>query len=138
SIERVRNLAEGKTALLLLVTGGRASTYGPGSRYGVLYDVLGLTPVDDNIVASTHGQTISWEFVLVKDPDHIFVIDRDAVVSSGSGQPAKQVVENALVRQTRAFREGRITYLDPGIWYLSGGGLTSFARMISDVEAAIE
>lgn len=137
TIGRVKALTPGKTALVLLVTGGKANAYGPGSRYGLVYDVLGLSPVDEGIVASTHGQNISWEYVLVKNPDYLLVIDRDAVVSGGGNQTAKQVVENALVRQTKAFKEGNITYLDPGYWYLSGGGLTSFAKMLADIEEAV-
>lgn len=136
-IERVRQQTAGKKALMLLVTGGKASTYGPGSRYGLIYDVMGLTPAVANVVASTHGQSISWEFVVMADPDYILVIDRDAVVSGGGNQPAQRVVENALVRQTRAYKEGRITYLDPTYWYLSGGGLTSLAKMLSDIEEAM-
>lgn len=136
-IERVRQHTAGKKALMLLVTGGKASTYGPGSRYGMIYDVMGLEPAVENVVASTHGQSISWEFVIMADPDFILVIDRDAVVSGGGNQPAQQVVENALVKRTRAFQAGNIKYLDPTYWYLSGGGLTSFVRMLSDVEEAV-
>lgn len=138
SIQRVRELASGRTGLVILVTGGRANAYGPASRYGFIHDVLGIAPAERQIAASTHGQNISWEFIVLTDPDHLFVIDRDAVVSQGSGQPARDVVENALVRQTRVYKSGNITYLDPTYWYLSGGGLKSFAMMLEDVEDALQ
>ena len=137
SINDVRARARGKTALVVLVTAGRLSAFGPGSRYGFVYDVLGFEPVSREIQVSTHGQPISFEFVVQKDPDYLFVIDRDAVVASGGAQPARQVVENALIRQTRAYREGHIVYLDPSYWYLSGGGLVSFSKMIDDIAAAL-
>ncbi|WP_324668611.1 siderophore ABC transporter substrate-binding protein [Geochorda subterranea] len=137
SIERVRARAHGKTALVVLVTAGRLSAFGPGSRYGFVYDVLGLEPANDDIQVSTHGQPISFEFLLQEDPDYLLVIDRDAVVAGGGAQPARQVIENELVRHTRAYREGQIVYLDPSYWYLSGGGLDSFARMIADVAAVL-
>lgn len=137
SIEDVKSLASGKNALVLLATGGRANAYGPGSRYGFIFDELGIEPANDDVVASTHGQVISWEFVLVNDPDYIFVIDRDAVVSGGSGQTAKQVVENELVKLTKAYENGNIVYLDPNYWYLSGGGLSSLAMMVDDVKQAL-
>lgn len=136
-IRRVRSLASGKNALILLVTGGRANAYGLGSRYGFVHLDLGIRPVDTTIASSTHGQVISWEYVLVHDPDMLFVIDRDAVVSGGSSQTAKQIVENELVKFTKAYRTDNITYLDPSYWYLSGGGLTSFKMMLDDVEQAL-
>src|SRR5690606_10782896 len=123
AVARVRSLSQGKSALILLITGGRASAYGPGSRYGFIHDEFGVTPVDDTIVSSTHGQSISWEYVVGRDPDYLFVIDRDAVVAGGAGQTARQVVENELVMLTRAYRNGHIVYLEPSYWYLSGGGL---------------
>lgn len=137
SIEHVKARARGKTALVVLVTGGRVNAFGPGSRYGFVYDVMGLEPANDDIQASTHGQPVSFEFLLQEDPEYLFVIDRDAVVAGGGAAPARQVIENELVRRTRAYREGHIVYLDPSYWYLSGGGLDSFARMIADVAAAL-
>lgn len=138
AIQRIREQASGESALVVLVTGGAVSAFGPGSRYGFIYDVFGFRPVSDRIEASTHGQRISFEFILAGDPDYLFVIDRDAAVASGGGaRPARQVIENELVRHTKAYRNGHIVYLDPDTWYLSGGGLESFARMIADVEEAL-
>src|SRR5690606_31047094 len=137
AVARLRSLSQGKSALILLITGGRASAYGPGSRYGFIHDEFGVTPVDDTIVSSTHGQSISWEYVVVRDPDYLFVIDRDAVVAGGACQPAPEVVENELVMLTRAYRNGHIVYLEPSYWYLSGGGLQSLAMMIADIEQAL-
>ncbi len=74
----------------------------------------------------------------MRDPDYLFVIDRDAVVSGGAGQTARQVVENALVQLTRAYKNGNIVYLEPSYWYLSGGGLQSLTMMIDDVEQALQ
>lgn len=137
-INAVRTLGSDKNALILLITGGRANAYGLGSRYGFVHDDLGITPVDPTISASTHGQVISWEYVLVHDPDLLFVVDRDAVVSGGGDRSAKQVVENELVKFTKAYTAGNITYLEPSYWYLSGGGLSSFNMMLDDLEAALE
>lgn len=37
--------------------------------------------VDANIDTSTHGNEASFEFVVQKAPDYIFVLDRDAAIS---------------------------------------------------------
>lgn len=137
AIERVKRLSDDQVAFVGLVTGGRVSTYGPGSRYGILYDALGFLPVEARIESSTHGQTISFEFILVYNPDVIFVIDRDGAIGAEGAQPAKAVIENALVRETNAYKNGKIVYLDPYLWYLSGGGLASVKAMIEEIEAAL-
>lgn len=129
-------VASGKNALIILANGGKISAYGPSSRFGIIHDVLGFAPVDKNIEVSTHGQSIAVEYVVEKDPDYLFVIDRDAAV--GSGASAKQVVENELVKRTKAFKDGNIVYLDPNYWYLSGGGFISVAEMVKEVEAGLK
>lgn len=126
-----------KNALIILANDGNISAYGPGSRFGLIHDVFGFTPVDDKIEVSTHGQSISFEYIAEKNPDYLFVIDRGAAVSGGTPS-AKQLVENELVKKTKAYTNGAIVYLDPNYWYLSGGGLISVAEMVKEVEAGLK
>lgn len=129
------NMDEG--GLILLVNDGKISAYGSGSRFGMIHDVLGLKPADPTIKESTHGQTVSFEYVMNLNPDYIFVVDRSAVVGN-SDTSAKQVVENDLVKNTKAYQNGKIIYLDPNVWYLSAGGFKSTEKMIDDVQNAIK
>ncbi|MET3697471.1 iron complex transport system substrate-binding protein [Bacillus oleivorans] len=127
--------AMGENALIILANDGKVSAYGQGSRFGLIHDVFGITPVDESIESSTHGQSISFEYIVEKDPDYLFVIDRGAVV--GGESSAKQVVENELVKMTKAYQNDHIIYLDPNYWYLSGGGVVSVAEMVKQVEEAL-
>jgi iron complex transport system substrate-binding protein len=128
----------GKKALVVLTTGGKVSAYGPGSRFGMVHDVIGLAPADENIEVSTHGQNISFEYIAEKNPDYLIVIDRDAVVQNAEGAvPAKEVIENDLVKNTKAYQNGGIIYVNPEYWYLSGGGLVSVAQMVEEVAAGV-
>ncbi|NUU77085.1 siderophore ABC transporter substrate-binding protein [Paenibacillus xylanilyticus] len=130
--------AAGKNALIVLTNEGKLSAYGAGSRFGVIHDVFGFTPADANIEVSTHGQSVSFEYVMETNPDYLFVVDRSAVVAGqGEAAPAKQVIENDLVKNTTAYKEGHIVYLDPNYWYLSGGGLESIQEMIKEVDASV-
>lgn len=129
--------ASGENALIILVNEGNISAYGPGSRFGMIHDVLGFTPVDPNIEVSTHGQNVSFEYVAEKNPDYLFVIDRGAVMGEGESS-AKKLVENELVKNTKAYQNGNIVYLDPNFWYLSGGGLVSVAEMMKEVEEGLK
>ena len=133
---RAKAAASRDKALVVLVNDGRVSAYGPKSRYGLIHDELGFAPVDPGIVSSTHGQSISFEYILDRDPDILFVVDRTAALGGESG--AKAIMENQLVRLTKAYENGKIIYLEPDVWYLSGGGLVSVARMVEQVAAALD
>lgn len=125
-----------KNALTVIANEGKVSAFGAGSRYSLIYDVLGFQPVDKNIKADTHGQSISFEYIVEKNPDYLFVVDRTAVVGGKSN--VKEVIENDLVKNTKAYKEGHIVYLDPNYWYLSGGGLVSVSEMVSEIENSIK
>ena len=122
-------------ALIVMSNAGKVSAYGPSSRFGILHDVFGFTAADEGIEQSTHGQNITFEYILETNPDILFVIDRDAAVNSA--EAAKGTIENELVEKTNAFKNDKIYYLNPGQWYLSGGGLQSLKLMVKDAEAAL-
>ncbi|MDK8181406.1 siderophore ABC transporter substrate-binding protein [Paenibacillus sp. UMB4589-SE434] len=131
--------ASGKNALIILANEGKISAYGPKSRFGILHDVFGMTAVDPKIEVSTHGQSVSFEYIAEKNPDYLFVVDRGAVVKSEAGASSvKDVVENALVKNTKASKDGNIVYLNPEFWYLSGGGLESVAEMVKEVSKSLK
>ena len=122
-------------ALIVLSNAGKVSAYGPSSRFGILHDVFGFKAADEGIELSTHGQNITFEYILETNPDILFVVDRDAAVNSEAG--AKKTIENELVEKTNAFKNDKIYYLNPDQWYLSGGGLQSMKLMVEDAEAAL-
>ncbi|MCR2803315.1 siderophore ABC transporter substrate-binding protein [Paenibacillus soyae] len=126
----------GSNGLIILSNEGKISAFGSGSRFGIIHDVLGITPVDPSIQVDTHGNEASFEFVAEKNPDYLFVVDRNAVV--GGNATAKDSIENDLVKNTNAFKDGNIVYLDPQYWYLSGGGLISVSEMVAEIGAALE
>lgn len=123
-------------ALVVLSNGGKVSAFGPGSRFGMVHEVFGVKPADENVEVAQHGQNVSFEYIVDLDPDYLFVIDRDAVVND---QPmAQETIENKLMENTTAYQEDQIVYLDPNYWYLSGGGIISVSEMIGAVSEAIE
>ncbi len=126
----------GATGLIILANEGNISAYGKGSRFGIIHGEFGLAAADENIEVSTHGQNVSFEYVAEKNPDYLFVVDRGAAVASGEN-PAKELIENELVKKTKAYENGNIVYLTPDYWYLSGGGLVSVAEMANEIEASL-
>lgn len=127
--------ASDEKALIVLGNQGKVSAYGPSSRFGVIHDVFGFKAADEKIEVSTHGQNITFEYILETNPDVLFVVDRDAAV--GGDASAKDSIENDLVKKTTAYENDAIYYLDPDYWYLSGGGLLSIKEMIAEIEATL-
>lgn len=138
-IETVRQTAEasGKTGLVVMASGGEVSGYGPGSRFGLVHDMLGIIPSDASLAAETHGDAISFEFILEQNPDIIYVIDRDSAIGD-EGQSAEAVMDNELVAATTAGSEGNIVYVSSVNWYLLDAGLSTFAAMIDEVASGLE
>jgi len=128
--------ADAGRVLVVLTTGGRMSTHGPGSRFGVLFEEFGFTPAVTGTDTGTHGQSISHEFILETNPDWLFVVDRDAAIGR-DGQAAQQFLDNELVRNTTAWERGQVVYLDPLAWYLIGGGVQALRSGIAQLSQAL-
>lgn len=120
--------------LILLTSGTEATAYGPGSRFGIVHDVLGVPAAIPDVEAANHGEAISFELVAQTNPQQLFVIDRDAATGDGA---ARQVLENELVTGTTAWQTGNVAYLDPVRWYVANAGLSTVPAMVDEVRAAI-
>ncbi|CAM3321792.1 siderophore ABC transporter substrate-binding protein [Vagococcus fessus] len=127
--------ASGLKTLTTLVNEGQLSAYGEGSRFGIVHDTFGFPVADDKIEASTHGQSVSYEYVLEKNPDIIFVVDRTKAIGGDTSQ--NNVAKNELVAQTKAGQTNKVVSLTPDVWYLSGGGIKCTELMLEDVEKAL-
>lgn len=138
--KRLGLLAEqikGKNALITIVNESKISAFGDKSRYALVYQKFGFTPVDTNLGSSTHGHSIGFEYLAEKNPDYILVIDRTAAVTDKANN-AKQVLDNAIVNKTQAAQNNQIIYLDSVNWYLAFGGLQSMNAMIDEVQSAVK
>lgn len=132
-IKTTREKIEGQAgkALVTLYNGGKFSAFGKKSRFGFIHEALGVKEAADHLEAARHGQPVSSEFIQQTNPDYLFVIDRGAVVNKKAA--LKSEIENVLIQQTSAYKNGKIIYLNPEIWYLSGGGILSVNAMIDEV-----
>ncbi|MBG9691938.1 siderophore ABC transporter substrate-binding protein [Lysinibacillus sp. fkY74-1] len=134
-VEEVKGKATAseEKALIVLGSEGALSAYGSGSRFGVIHDVFGVKAADENVKVGTHGDNVSFEYVRDTNPDILFVVDRDAVVNENGESGTKGAIENEIVSATNAVKNGKVFYLDPEVWYLSGGGLQSETLKVEDV-----
>lgn len=137
-IEALKKTAEGKTALVGMTTSGSFNLMGNDGRCSIVGREIGFENLTVAESTSTHGNEASFETVVEKNPDYIFVMDRDSAIGADGAQTAKEIVENELVMGTDAYKNGRIIYLEhPAVWYTAEGGITALNIMLSDLENAL-
>ncbi|MBK1440168.1 ABC transporter substrate-binding protein [Parapedobacter sp. ISTM3] len=125
---------DGNTGFVVLHVRGGHTAYGSGSRFGFIHDVLGVRQSLADLDDTSHtGHRFSEGDGLVEkaNPDYLFLIDRDSAVG-GDEKQTDGLLSDEL-KQTPAYRNNKIVALPGNIWYVSGGGLISVDKMITDV-----
>lgn len=140
---------QGKTGAFLFTINGMVMAHAPGDRFGYSYDLTGLTPVlaqrTTRAAAVTRPEPGSPEAkamqqaraqqiidVAESSPDWLLVLDRGAI-NGGEKTAGKTLAEHPQLSQTKAYKEGRVVYLDPNGWYIIGGGLNNLMQISEDL-----
>jgi iron complex transport system substrate-binding protein len=137
-VAEVKAAAEGKGKALILVTNaGNLGVYGPDSRVAWIHNQLGIPSAMENVKDGDHGgDSVSFEFLLEANPDWLFVVDRDAGTGESTGAAAA-LLDNELVNQTTAAKEGHIVYLDPQASYITMHGYSGVMLLLDQVLAGL-
>lgn len=104
------------TIMSVVVSGGNIGFSAPhsGRVWGPMYEIFGWVPALEvgNATSDHQGDDISVEAIAQSNPDWIFVLDRDAAVSSlTDAVPAQDVIDNSpALQNTTAISEGNIIY----------------------------
>lgn len=139
-ITALQKIAKDKNAIVGMCTSGSFNVLGNDGRCSIIGVEIGFNNigVDANIDTSTHGNEASFEYIVEKVPDYIFVMDRDAAIGAEGAKLAKEIVENDLVKDTAAYKNGNIIYLEnPAVWYTAEGGIAALDIMLSDLEKGL-
>ena len=139
-IETLAQFAEGKTAIIGMCTSGSFNVLGNDGRCSLIGNEIGFENigVDADVDTATHGNEASFEFIVDKNPEYIFVMDRDAAIGTDGAQLAQEIMENELVMGTNAYKNGNIVYLaHPAVWYTAEGGVTALDVMLQDLESEL-
>ena len=133
-VEEARRITQDRPekALVVLHNNGAFSSFGVQSRYGFIFNALGVKPASPMAETGLHGQPISSEFIQQANPDIIYVVDRTAVMERRPVMGAESM-GNPLLRQTNAWKNHRVIFVDPQAWYVTGASPTSLKRVIDDV-----
>ncbi|MGD9943677.1 MAG: ABC transporter substrate-binding protein, partial [Burkholderiaceae bacterium] len=136
-VEEARRITRNRLekALVVLHNNGSFSSFGVRSRYGFVFNALGVNPASPTTETGLHGQPVSSEFIQQANPDVIYVVDRTAVMERRPALNA-ETLSNPLLRQTSAWKNGRIVFAEPYAWYVTAASPTSVKLVIDDVVSA--
>ncbi|NMA69431.1 MAG: siderophore ABC transporter substrate-binding protein [Desulfitobacterium sp.] len=104
------------TIMSVVVSGGNIGFSAPktGRVWGPMYEIFDWVPAltVDNASSDHQGDEVSVEAIAQSNPDWIFVLDRDAAVSSTTDAvPAQDVIDNSpALKNTTAVTKGQILY----------------------------
>lgn len=133
-VESVKKQAENEgEAMVIMINGGKLSSFGPKSRFGFVFDALGFKhspklPKNEG----RHGNVVSPELLLEINPDWLFVISRDSAIGTAAEGSAKQILDNPIIQKTNAWKKNQIIYLDSNTLYIAGG-FQSYMQMMDQI-----
>ncbi|MEM7206731.1 MAG: ABC transporter substrate-binding protein [Pseudomonadota bacterium] len=134
-MEKARLLAANQGRTLIVMTNGpKISAYGASGRFGWLHKNVGLVEAVNDVERTTHGEAISFEFIRDANPDTLLVIDRASAIGRGAVS-AKSTLDNAMVREINAWKNGRVIYLSAGPIYIANGGIQSMNQTLDELLA---
>ncbi|CAM3676545.1 siderophore ABC transporter substrate-binding protein [Erysipelothrix urinaevulpis] len=117
--------------LFVMANGDEIKAFGPGSRYDHVFNEYGFRSVEHSFEKSRHGSLLSFELVKDLDPEVMIVMDRSAVTQEKGN--AEELLDNDFIKQTNAYKNDRVVYVDPEIWYLTEGGLSALEVQVEEL-----
>ncbi|SDN27721.1 siderophore ABC transporter substrate-binding protein [Actinomyces ruminicola] len=144
ALERARSAYDGSSKVMaVIVSGGEIGYSGPttGRTWGPLFDLLGLEPALE-VEASTddhQGDDVSVEQIAESNPDWIFVMDRDAVISADDANytPAKDVISNnAALGNVKAVTSNQIVYAPDDTY--TNESIITYTEILNSIADAFE
>lgn len=137
-VEIIRATCQGTPSktLLLLHDKNEFKTFQPESRFALIFTLLGFTPVDRDYSLAETGGRIAVPEISELDADRVFIINRSAAMRYDPNQDAHEqqmLMQRDDLQTIRASEIGRLVFLTPDLWYLSGGGLDSTGLQLEEI-----
>ncbi|EKT59380.1 siderophore ABC transporter substrate-binding protein [Providencia sneebia] len=108
------------------------------NNQSVVYDVVKAQRAELPAQADadkSKRRVVDTKTIAQANPDVILIVDRSEAI--GAGKLDKTIFEDKNIQETKAYKDGKITYLQSDLWYLSGGGLVSLTEQVNAVANAL-
>ncbi len=135
-VAAIKEKSKGKTMLGIIIVRDEAIVLGNNSRASMIPVSFGFTNVG---LKEKTGRSTAKTLEAIKklDPDYIFVLSKDLGTGMKDARPAAEVLKSDILSNSKAFKNGNVGYLNPGIWYLAEGGVEAMDIMLTDVEKVL-
>lgn len=143
ALKRAKDAYDGESTVMAVnVSGGEIGFIAPskGRTYGPIFDLLDLKPALEVTDSSDNhqGDDISVEAIAEANPDWLFVLDRDAGVSSTeSAEPAADVIAaNAALANVTAVSKGNVQYAPQDTY--TNESIITYTEILNDIADKFE
>jgi iron complex transport system substrate-binding protein len=153
SLKSLKSLGSKQGSSLVLFTiKNNIMLHAPGDRFGMLYDLTGLSSVvepssgqkpkskpkpgsgEANTAKLLSEQKLKQ--ALESNPEWLIVLDRGAA-TGGDGQAEQTLAAQDAITLTSAWKSGQTYYLNPTNWYLATGGYQSVSLTVSELQSRL-
>lgn len=147
NVEQLQKQNSKQTAAFLFVINGNIMQHVPGDRFGYAYELSGFTSVmktedmpeilskrvgqdDPEFEKAKQARAATLTEMTQREPDWLLVLDRGAI-NDAEKTAGATLAKHPEISQTKAFKQGRVIYLEPNPWYVISGGLGNM-QMITE------
>lgn len=126
--------ADPKKGVVVMHVNNRLVPNAPNSRFGFAHDILHLKPAyiaDPTVEAQAEKGRVITPSLESLNPDYLLVFDRATGIQGTMPVLADLINDDA--KNTKAYKNDKVFLLPGFIWYLSGSGLISVDKKITDV-----
>lgn len=141
--EKIRTTSQATPSktLLLLHDDNKFTTFKPNSRFALFFTLLNFTPVDRDYSYTELGESIKVPEIAALNADRVFIINRSAAMRYDPDKDAheqRMLMQRNDLQTIRASETGRLVFLTPDLWYLSGGGLDSTGLQLEEISEILD
>ncbi|WP_167351925.1 siderophore ABC transporter substrate-binding protein [Vibrio natriegens] len=142
--------SEQGSSLVLFTIKDNVILHAPGDRFGMLYDLTGLSAVvepsseqkpksrpkagSEEAKAAKLLREQKLKQALENNPEWLIVLDRGAA-TGGEGQAEQTLAAREAITQTSAWKSGQTYYLNPTNWYIATGGYQSVSLTLAELKS---
>ena len=123
---------------LIIVAGRSSAKYEDLAK---LAPTIDLTTDTENFLESArqNARTLAGLFGKEEEAEALLAkLDESNAALGREGDAASKFLDNEIVAQTTAWKEGNVVYLDAAAWYLVGGGLTAMQKTVDQLTEAFD
>jgi iron complex transport system substrate-binding protein len=122
--------------LFLNVDDKSIKAFGSSGRFGgFLNEALGIKHADKDMKANSKGAVISYEYLVRKNPDKIFVINRG---KNAKTNELPESLNNPVIQDVKAVKNNEITLFEANKWFFNEGGVQATIDQMEDVKKAFK